>query len=105
MVLLRRNRRATSHRSHLWLIPLEKLFPGRTDILVYSFSSYQSESVSQRRPGRDDPHWKIPVSEWPTVLQRVEQKSEPLRQVAKDYGVFLTQRAGKQTEVFTPRVC
>src|SRR5258708_38387815 len=42
------NRRATSRRSHLWLIPLEKLFPGRTDILIYNFSSYQSESLSQR---------------------------------------------------------
>ena len=33
------------------------------------------------------PHWKIPVSEWPTVLRRVEQQNEPLRQVAKDYRV------------------
>jgi DNA-directed RNA polymerase specialized sigma24 family protein len=33
-----------------------------------------------------DPRWKIPPSEWRTVLQRVEQ-GEPLRQVARDYGV------------------
>src|SRR5207247_3932829 len=30
-----RNRKATSHRSHLARIPLEKLFSGRGDLLVY----------------------------------------------------------------------
>ncbi|HJT57313.1 MAG TPA: hypothetical protein VJ761_12510 [Ktedonobacteraceae bacterium] len=33
-----------------------------------------------------DPRWKIPPSEWGTVLQRVEQ-GEPLRRIARDYGV------------------
>jgi hypothetical protein len=33
-----------------------------------------------------DPRWKIPPSEWGTVVHRVEQE-EPLRQVAHDYGV------------------
>jgi hypothetical protein len=33
-----------------------------------------------------DPRWKIPPSEWGTVVHRVEQ-GEPLRQVAHDYGV------------------
>jgi len=33
-----------------------------------------------------DPRWKIPPSEWGTVVHRVEQR-EPLRQVAHDYGV------------------
>ena len=33
-----------------------------------------------------DPRWKIPPSEWATVLQRVEQ-GEPLRHIARDYGV------------------
>ena len=33
-----------------------------------------------------DPRSKIPPSAWETVLQRVEQ-GEPLRQVARDYGV------------------
>jgi hypothetical protein len=32
------------------------------------------------------PRWKIPLSEWRTVVERVEQ-GEPLRQVAHDYGV------------------
>src|SRR5450631_2903427 len=89
----RRNRRATSHRSYLALIPLEKLFPGRNDILVYRhptiYIADQSDfpSLPQRRPGPDNPQWKIPASEWPTVLRRVEQNGEPLRQVARDYGV------------------
>ena len=34
-----RNRRATSHRSHLYLIPLAKLFLGRNDILVFPISN------------------------------------------------------------------
>jgi hypothetical protein len=33
-----------------------------------------------------DPRWKIPPSEWATVLQRVDQ-GEPLRHIARDYGV------------------
>ncbi len=33
-----------------------------------------------------DPRWKIPPSEWGTVVYRVEQ-GEPLRLVAHDYGV------------------
>jgi hypothetical protein len=86
------------------LIPLEKLFSGRDDILVYTPKS-SSEYVQpgdpfenaldnplvippkQRRPGPHELHWKIPPSEWPTVLRRVEQNKESLRQVALDYGV------------------
>ena len=33
-----------------------------------------------------DPRWKIPPTEWGTVLQRVEQ-GEPLRHIAHDYSV------------------
>jgi hypothetical protein len=91
--LSNRNRRATSHRSYLALIPLEKLFPGRNDILVYRhptiYITDQSDSLPlpQRRPGPDNPQWKIPSSEWPAVLHRVEENGEPLRQVARDYEV------------------
>ena len=87
------NRRASSHRSHLALIPLEKLFPGRSNILVYRHPTFQLtdqsdlSSLPQRRPGPDNPQWKIPPSEWPIVLRCVEQNGEPLRQVACDYGV------------------
>ena len=33
-----------------------------------------------------DPRWKIPLSEWGTVLQRVPLV-DPLRHIARDYGV------------------
>src|SRR5689334_11526307 len=86
-----RNRRATNHRSHLVLIPLEKLFSGRNDILVYKEKSNSVDThasadpfahaldnplvvtLPQRRPGPDDPHWKIATSEWSTVLHRIDQ--------------------------------
>jgi hypothetical protein len=42
--------------------------------------------LSQRHPGPDEPHWKIPHVEWPNVLHRVEHGST-LREIAHDYGV------------------
>ncbi len=44
-----RNRRATNHRSHLALIPLEKLFSDRGDILVFTPKS-SSEYVRSGDP-------------------------------------------------------
>jgi hypothetical protein len=55
--------------------------------LFYLADQSDSPLLPQRRPGPDNPQWKIPSSEWPTVLRRVEENGEPLRQVAKDYGV------------------
>jgi hypothetical protein len=84
-----RNRRATSHRSHLSLIPLEKLFPGRENLFVYNhppIDQPDAPSHSQRHPGPDEPHWKIPVSQWPTVLRRIDQ-GEPLRKIAGEYHI------------------
>ena len=43
-------------------------------------------SRPQRHPGPEHPHWKIPPSEWPTVVRRIEL-GEPLRTVAEDYHV------------------
>ncbi len=40
----------------------------------------------QRRPGPSHPQWKIPQSEWPNVLRRIEQ-GESLRQIASHYSV------------------
>jgi hypothetical protein len=83
-----RNRRASNHRSHLSLVPIEKLFPGRNDILVYRHPTTDEVDIlphEQRYPG-SDPHWKIPVSDWPTVLARIN-RGEPLRKVAREYGV------------------
>jgi hypothetical protein len=99
----RLNRRASNHRLALALIPLEKLFSGRNDLLVYTKkSSSPSADASgdpfehvltdpvvvslQRRPGPENPQWKIPPAEWQTVLQRIEQ-GESLRAVARDYNV------------------
>jgi len=75
-----RNRRATNHRSHLALIPIEKLFSGRGDFLVStpkSSSDYAQSGtpleqaldtpigipLSQPRPGPHHPQWKIPQVE------------------------------------------
>jgi hypothetical protein len=86
------------------LIPIEKLFADRNDILVstpkssadYAQSDTPFEQaldtpmsipVSQRRPGPDAPPWKIPISEWANVVRRVVENQEPLRKVAVEYGV------------------
>jgi len=59
---------------------------------VYKRPTYQLidqpdvHTLPQRRPGPENPQWKIPPSEWPTVLRRIDQ-GEPLRQVARDYDV------------------
>jgi hypothetical protein len=97
-----RNRRASNHRLPLARIPLEKLFSGRVDLLVYQertntssprddlFASALNHPLLVSLPGHPqaapDPRWKIPPSAWGTVLQRVEQ-GEPLRHIARDYGV------------------
>jgi hypothetical protein len=49
-----RNRRASTHRSHLARIPLAKLFPGRNDLLVYRHPNSKlpdTSSFPQRGPG------------------------------------------------------
>jgi len=43
--------------------------------------------VMPRHPGPTKPRRRIPAEEWPTVLRRVVENHEPLRQVARDYGV------------------
>ena len=82
---------------------LTKLFSDKDDILMYrekSSSSIQHPNdpfedvlenaqgvtLPQRRLGPDNPLWKIPPSEWPTVPRRVEQ-GESLRQIGREYGV------------------
>jgi hypothetical protein len=47
---LRQNRRDSNHQSCLALIPLEKLFPGRNDILVYKHPTYQLTNQPDLRP-------------------------------------------------------
>jgi hypothetical protein len=83
-----RNRRASSHRSPLSMVALAKLFPGRDDIPVYRHPTPEQDDLLPRspRPNGSDPHWKIPGSEWATVLYRIDQGAS-LRKVASDYGV------------------
>ena len=70
----------------LVLIPLEKLFFVRDDMPVYKRPPYQTEPriLPQRRARPDNQQWKIPPSEWPLVLARIDQ-GESLRKVAQDY--------------------
>ncbi len=92
----------SNHRSPLARIPLEQLFFGRGDLLVYQeqaaissslidpFSSALDDprvvSLTDHPQAVPDPRWKIPPAEWGIVLQRVEQ-GQALRRIARDYGV------------------
>ena len=40
----------------------------------------------QSQPGPDNPRWKLPPSEWPKIVERVDQ-GESLQQIAVSYGV------------------
>ena len=92
----------SSHRSHLARIPLDKLCSGSVDLLVYQertatsspqddpFASALDDTLLVSLPDHPhavpDPRWKIPPSQWGSVLQRVEH-GEPLHHIARDYGV------------------
>jgi hypothetical protein len=96
------NRWASNHRSPLAHIPLERLFSGRGGLLIYqeqTATSSQSDdpftsarehpmlvSLPHRSHTRSVSLWKIPPSEWATVLQRIEH-GEPFHRFAPDYGV------------------
>jgi hypothetical protein len=59
----KRNRRATNHRSHLSLVPFEKLFPGKSAILVFRHPAPEQDDLlshAQRHPG-SDPIGKFPL--------------------------------------------
>ena len=43
--------------------------------------------TSQQYSGPREPHYGIPLEEWPNVVRRVIEHHESLRQVAADYGV------------------
>jgi hypothetical protein len=79
-----RIRRAPGLRSPLAFVPESVLIPAEID----GTRVYMHEHIAevQRRPGPSTPQWKIPRSEWPVVLQRVDQ-GETYRQVASSYGV------------------
>ena len=87
--------------SPLTHIPLEQRFSCRGNLILYQESAATSSlpndpfafahdprhlSLPDHFHAGPDPRWKIPPSEWATVLQRVEQ-GEPLRSIAREYGV------------------
>ncbi len=75
----KRNRRAPNLRSPLALVPSAILVPTEIDgVPVYM---HPSDSHAQRRVGPDTPQWKLPRSDWPVILQCVDQ-GETYRQIA-----------------------
>ena len=62
----------TEPSSSLALVLLEKLFASEGND---GFTEKGGAVVGmQRRPGPDNPQWKIPRSEWPLVLRRIGQR-------------------------------
>jgi hypothetical protein len=43
--------------------------------------------VGKRRPGPKHPTYGIPTEHWPMIMHRVVENNEPLRAVAREYGV------------------
>jgi site-specific DNA recombinase len=82
-----RNRRATSTLSPiLYLFQLPTSTLSRKLQITLSVLETPLVLETQRRPGPKDIPYGIPVSEWPTVLARVENH-ESYRTIARDYGV------------------
>jgi hypothetical protein len=74
---------------YLFLAPSGKLCQNLQHLLAEDEKAQRSTSpiIQHRRPGPRNQAYGIPSSEWPTVLKRVLEKKESLRQVADDYGV------------------
>jgi hypothetical protein len=73
----------------LFLAPSGKLYLKVQQLLAHSetHDATPPPSVGKRRPGPKHPNYGIPAEHWPTVVQRVVEKKEPLRTVAAVYGV------------------
>ena len=87
-----RNRRVSGPLSpifSLFLAPSGNLSQKLQDLLAEDEKAQRSTPpiLQQRRPGPGNLAYGIPASEWPTVLQRVLEKKEPLRTIANDSGV------------------
>jgi hypothetical protein len=87
----RRNRRVSVPLSpifSLFLSPSGKLSQKLQQLLAEDEKAQVSPVIEkQRRPGPKDLADGIPSTAWPTVLKRVLENHEPLRKVAKEYGV------------------
>src|SRR2546421_12493222 len=87
-----RNRRVSAPLSpilYLFLAPSGKLYLKVQHLLAEDelFQRSNPPIIMHRRPGPKHPKYGIPASHWPTVVQRVVEKKEPLRTVAAAYGV------------------
>jgi len=75
---------------YLFLAPSGKLYQKLQRFLTEEEQSAANDPPvleKQQRPGPRNPAYGLPSSEWSTVLRRVLEKKEPLRNVANDYGV------------------
>ena len=77
----------TSRRSPIGAIPVEKLFPeGEPLRTIVRPERFQPVTPPQCQPGPTNPRWKLPPSEWSTIVERAD-RGESLLQIAKEYGV------------------
>jgi hypothetical protein len=74
---------------YLFLIPSGILYQKVQRLLAENetLEGTHPPAMKHRRPGPKRIAYGIPTSEWPTVVQRVVEKKEPLRTVAAAYGV------------------
>lgn len=74
-------------RSHQKKIPFEKLFPdGETPSTFTPPERFEPVIPSQSQAGPVNPRWKLPPSEWPRIVESVDQ-GELLREIAASYRV------------------
>lgn len=84
-----RNRRASNSLSPVFIhfvAPHGKLLQ-RLLALEQLLGSIPPLLTSQQFSGPREPHYGIPLEEWPNVVRRVIEHHASLRQVAADYGV------------------
>ena len=87
-----RNRRVSSPLSPifpLFLAPSGTLYLKVQQLLAHDEAPDASPPAmgGKRRPGPKHPQYGIPADHWPLVIHRVVENTEPLRPVAKEYGV------------------
>ena len=74
---------------YLFLAPSGKLYLKVQHLLSEDklFQSSDPPLLKRRRTGPKQPNYGIPTELWPTVVQRVVERKEPLRTVAAAYDV------------------
>ena len=75
---------------YLFLIPYGVLYQKVQHLLAEEEIAQASHSpavIKHRRPGPKRLAYGIPTTQWPTVVQRIVEQKEPLRNVADDHGI------------------